>query len=166
MRKREPRVNDVLIARCLLPQHITAGGEMKEHYEAVLQDIDKQERMLESQLAKIRAARPALLALLEDVESKENKVTPFFSAAVKYSTMGTKEAVLDVLSESSQPLTSGDIAQKLRDGGIRTQSTDFVSVINSTLASLKKMIPQKAERLDDGWIIAKSENQSVLSSVQ
>ena len=139
--------------------HNTKGGKMKEHYEAVLHDMEKQERLHESQLAKIKAARPALLALMEDAEAKENKGVPLFSDSTRYAAMGTREAVLSVLAEATKPLSSGEISQKLRDGGIRTQSNDFTSVINSTLASLKKE-PAQVERREDGWVAIKAVSSS------
>jgi len=133
---------------------------MKEHFEAVLKSMDEQEKLHEVKLAEIKNARPAILSMLKEEEAKERaQSSGLFSNSTKYAAMGTKEAVLAVLAEATQPLSSGDIAQMLRDGGIRTQSSDFVSVINSTLANLKKE-PAQAERLEDGWVAAKSVNSS------
>jgi len=123
---------------------------MKEHYEAVLKDMEDQEKRLEAQLTKIRAARPAILALMEDAAPKPIQSPPLF-VPLKYASMGTKEAVLDVLAHARNPMSSQEIASKLREGGIRTQSNDFGSVINSTLANLKKA--EVAERKEDGWIL-------------
>ena len=131
---------------------------MQEHYEAVLQDMENQERKLEAQLTKIRAARPAILALMEDASPKPMQSAALFGTQ-KYAVMRAKEAVLDVLGDATHPLSSQEIAAKLQAGGIRTQSSDFVSVIKSTLAALKKE-PAQVERREEGWVAIKTVSSS------
>jgi hypothetical protein len=121
---------------------------MKEHYEAVLKDMESQEARLESQLAKIRAARPAILALMEDAAPKPLQAPSLF-APPKYSAMGPRGAVIDILCEADRPMDRGDIEIKLRNGGVKSNSPDFRGVVNSTLANLKKL--GIVERLEEGW---------------
>jgi hypothetical protein len=121
---------------------------MKEHYEAVLKDMESQEARLEAQLAKIRAARPAILALMDDAAPKPLQVPSLF-APPKYAAMGPKEAVLELLSEVDRPIDSSDIEIKLRQGSVKTNSNDFPGVVKSTLANLKR--DGIVERVEEGW---------------
>ncbi|MDE3188633.1 MAG: hypothetical protein KGM96_14055 [Acidobacteriota bacterium] len=121
---------------------------MKEHYEAVLRDMESQEARLEAQLAKIRAARPAILALMEDASPKPITGPSLFNPP-KYAGMGPKEAVIHLLSLSQHPMDTSDIEIELRNGQVKTSAEDFPAVVKSTLANLKK--DGVVERLEDGW---------------
>jgi hypothetical protein len=121
---------------------------MKEHYEAVLKDMESQEARLEAQLAKIRAARPAILALMDDAAPKPLQAPSLF-APPKYAAMGPKEAVLDLLAGAPHPLETIEIELELKKGSVKSNSNDFPSVVKSTLANLKK--DGVVERLEDGW---------------
>ena len=121
---------------------------MKEHYEAVLKDMEDQEKRLEAQLTKIRAARPAILALMEDAAPKPLQGQSLF-APLKYAAMGLREAVLDMLAGAAHPLETLEIELELKNGGVKSNSNDFPSVVKSTLANLKKL--GKIERIEDGW---------------
>lgn len=118
---------------------------MKEHYEAVLRDMGEQERKLEAQLAKIRAARPAIQAMMDDAAPKPMQGPPLF----KYSAMGPKEAMVALFADVNCPLQAHEIETRLREGGVKTSSSDFASVVKSTLANLKK--EGAVERVEEGW---------------
>ncbi len=126
---------------------------MKEHYAAVLQDMDEKERKLEAQLTKIRAARPAILALMEDATHELIQASPSLASSQKYATMGPREAVLDLLSALDHPMDSNWIERKLKIGGVKSNSPDFPSIVKSTLANLKKL--GKIERVENGWMLTR-----------
>ena len=131
---------------------------MKEHYEAVLNNLDEQERRLEAQLTKIRTARPAILALMKDADPKPILGQSLFMP-LKYATMGPSEAMLALLGESEKPLETATIEKLLVEGGVKTTSSDFPAVVKSTLANLKKA--GKVDRKEDGWVISEPVSKAV-----
>lgn len=140
-------------------------------YLEVLRELESRERELKEELAEIQAAKPALVRLagkhafgaqMVPITSVPQTVLTATATPIgRFTGMGTKEAVIALLSGIAGPLSVAEITSALLGGGIKTNSQDFASVVKSTMAQLKG--EGKAERKEDGWIAVRNPSGFVSS---
>lgn len=138
-------------------------------YRQVLKELRDEESRLEAELEVIRSTIPGVELMASRTPEPYKELTPeeafgnslqysnislspgqaSFSIQGPYTGMGTKQAILTFLRASAFPQMPSFIAKSLLDGGIVTRSSDFASMVATTLAQMKS--EGLVERLENGW---------------
>ena len=126
-------------------------------YREVLFEMEKERNKIQGELDILNDG----IAAVEVLMRKQMTVQVTQSNAAFHG-MGTKEAILKLLSSQSEPLSAGIIAQKLLEGGIQTRSSDFVSTVRSTLHPLTNS--GDVDRVEDGYRIKKLDADITISA--
>jgi len=114
-----------------------------EHYRAVLDDLQKQRDVLQYRIKEVDTAITSLHRLIPE-EAKSELPTPAMpnvpSAVVpsgKYAGMSVRWAILNLLAEdATAPMTTGDIAEAIRRGGIQTSGKSFSGNVSAVLSGM------------------------------
>ena len=119
---------------------------MPVDYVEVLKELKAQEKALQDELDIVRGALPAI----EKMAAKSAKPVPAWVPVTgKYSGMYATEAIPDALKGEVFPLTTAQIADKVKAGGLRSAAQNFVASISATLSQLKDR--NVVEKVGDGW---------------
>lgn len=123
-------------------------------YQEILKELRAEECRVQEELDTLRDA----LGALEIMASKMSPATPSRNGSMKqkqiYTMMGTKDAILYLLSTLDRPIKVADISRNLLSGGLHSRADDFSSTIYSSLTQLKAT--GLVERMKHGWILASS----------
>jgi hypothetical protein len=121
-------------------------------YREVLKDLRAEEARLAGELETIRSTIPGVELLAKRVFPETiNLPLPVrpITAKGKYSDMGPKEAISQLLGEVLEYMMPSDIAKTLLDGGVVTKSGDFVGMVGTILTQMKG--DGLVERSEYGW---------------
>lgn len=108
---------------------------MPADYAEVLRDLDAAITSLEAEVATLKAARPTIV-LLRNKFSPVARPQPMTPPPGAYAYMGPTRAIPFVL-EGQLPMTTGEIVEKLKAGGLQTNGQNFNSNIAATLSRLR-----------------------------
>jgi hypothetical protein len=137
-----------------------------EHYRAVLEDLQKQRNLLNLKITEIDQAISSLHRLIpEDVKPDmpvqahvKTHVVPIGQLSLgtvgRYSGMSVRWAILNLLSEDATgPMSTGEIAVALRQGGITSNAASFAGNVSAILSVMSR---QKGEvsAVENGWVIS------------
>jgi hypothetical protein len=124
---------------------------MPADYVEVLKDLKEQERALLDELELVRSALPVIekLAAKTPPPPQPPAWVPPPPPPGKYSSMYATEAIPDALKGEVFPLTTVQIAEKVKAGGLRSAAQNFVASISATLSQLREK--QVVEKVGDGW---------------
>jgi hypothetical protein len=119
---------------------------METDFRKVLKELRAEEKRLDDELLVIRKTIPG-------IELMASKMAPEAGArATRYASMGTREAILNLLTEEhTNSLTRDQISETLLAGGIRTTATDFAGSVSTTLSQLRAS--GHVDRVEDRWKI-------------
>jgi hypothetical protein len=137
-----------MLEHAVAPQYINQEGTMPVDYEEVLRDLKAQEKALQDELDIVQGALPAI----EKMAAKSAKPAPapaWVPVSGKYSGMYATEAIPDALKGETFPLTTAQIAEKVKAGGLRSAAQNFVASVSATLSQLKDR--NIVEKVGDGW---------------
>lgn len=116
---------------------------MPVDYTEVMQDLERQRQEIEVELLTIKQG----IAAIQAVQKRLGPKVPIFSA--RFSSMGQTEAIKVLLADQPLTLTTGEVAQKLQDGGLRSKAADFAGTVSAVLTTLKGA--GIVEKIGDGW---------------
>jgi hypothetical protein len=136
-----------MLEHAVAPQYINEEGTMPVDYVEVLKELKAQEKALQDELDIVRGALPAI----EKMATKALQTWPPPPPTVsgKYSSMYATEAIPDALKGEVFPLTTSQIADKVKAGGLRSTAQNFVASVSATLSQLKER--NIVEKVGDGW---------------
>ncbi len=134
---------------------------MTTNFRQVLRDMEQREAELIAELKDIQAAKPAIQRM---ANAQPLPMVPMNYPSGVFAALGTKDAILAYLTAQPRPRSVAEITKALLEGGIKTRSTDFTSVVKSTLGSLKE--DEKVERKEDGWILVSTSSSDSNESSQ
>jgi len=123
---------------------------MPVDYAEVLQDMEREEARLATQLSVLRQARPGVMAMLRAQQLDAAILAPHG----KYVSMGPTPAMRDVLS-SGELLTRDELRTRLKAEGWTTKSDDELSTISAALSQSKDF-----EKVGERWRLATDRNGS------
>lgn len=138
-----------------------------EHYRAVLDDLQRQRDLHQLKMGEIDRAIAALHHLIPE-DAKEALPTPNYSNvpttcvvnAGKYAGMSVRWAILNLLSEDATgPMSTGEIADALRHGGITSAGRNFSANVSAVLSDMNNKRGEVISR-NDGWGISPSGKQA------
>jgi hypothetical protein len=131
-----------------------------EHYRAVLDDLQRQRDLYHLKINEINQAIASLHRLIPD-EAKQELPPVIYSNTTavppppgKFSGMSVRWAILNLLSEvATGPMSTGEIAAALREGGITSGAANFAGNVSAVLSVMGK---QKGEvtSVENGWVIS------------
>lgn len=138
-----------------------------EHYRAVLQDLQRQHNLLTLKISEIEQAMASLHRLIPQEAKPELPPPPQpnlqFVAPPRdgrFAGMSVRWAILYLLSEiATAPLSTGQIAVYLKEGGIQSNAAKFAGNVSAILSVMSK---QKGEVMPvgDGWVISEIGRQA------
>ncbi len=121
-------------------------------YHKMLTDLRSEEQRLVTELDAVRAMIPGAEVMARRMPSSApSPPLPISMSRFPYFGMGTKEAILRLLSTSANPLMPSDITKALLEGGVQTRASDFAGTVGSTLTQMKG--ETLVERKEDGWVV-------------
>jgi hypothetical protein len=132
-----------------------------EHYRAVLDDLQQQRDLCQLKITEIDKAIASLRHLIPE-EAKEEfpaslhvrlPLAPSVQAG-KYTGMSVRWAILNLLNEDvSGAITTGDIADSLRRGGITSAGKNFPANVSAVLSNMNR-VRGEVTSTEEGWVIA------------
>ena len=138
--------------------------EMKNHYGAVLHDLEirradiqAQVAHLQSNLRELNQTSENISRLLNDGQGGSGQLVLLQNPeSVKYSRMSVRWAILCLLAERNHQFSVQEIADALKDGGIRTEAANFANNVAAVLSQMKmRLKPGPEVELNDGkWNIS------------
>ena len=142
---------------------------MPADYGEVLRDLDAQIANLEAEIATLRSGRPTIVILrnkyavaveLRKGEPLQNAVPLRQWAAGPYAALGPTAAIQLVLKGQQFALTTTEIVDKLKSGGLTTKGSDLSGNVSSTLSRLRNS--KIVEKVGDGWKLRGSDSTASL----
>jgi len=118
---------------------------MPADYAEVLKELEDQESTLESELAAIRAAKPAILLLAKKQGMENRKLFP----TGRFVGVGASRAIPDLLKNIHVALTTSEIVDRLKAEGWTTEAQNPVATISATLSQLAEK--GFVEKVGEGW---------------
>jgi len=137
-----------------------------EHYRAVLSDLNRQRDVYRLKINEIEQAIASLHRLIPTEVKTELPPPPQINAAYQnvpkgqFGGMSVRWAILYLLSEiATGPLTTGEIASALREGGIQSNAAKFAGNVSAILSVMRSQ-KHEVEGVGDGWVISESGKQA------
>jgi hypothetical protein len=132
-------------------------GELKAHYEAVLQHLEAQRDEVQQQVAALQARLNDLHHSISTISSTLNVETPSLTAPPnsrpanqKYANMSVRWAILDWLNDT-QPQSTSEIADALLTAGVRTRAANFANNVSAVLTGMRDMEHEVQQVADSKW---------------
>lgn len=116
---------------------------MPVDYAEVLADFEAEESRLEAELARIRAAKPAIKEMLQRTAPNAAKWM-----MGRFAGMGATKAIPILLAGKTVAMTYREIHDALKAEGWTTNSSDSTSIVAATLSQLKGDF---VEKIGEGW---------------
>lgn len=129
-----------------------------EHYRAVLDDLQKQKNLAQFRIVELDNAMSALRRLIpedaKDALPAQITIKPAVTIVHgKYAGMSVRWAILNLLAEdASHPLSTGEIAVALQQGGITSSGKSFSGNVSAVLSDMGR-VRGEVSSTDAGWII-------------
>lgn len=123
---------------------------MPVNYAEVLKALETEEGRLLTQLSTVRAAKPAIILLMNSQKPEEQipEFEPGLEPVGRFAGIGATKAIPILLAEKSVPMTTREIMDALKAEGWTTNSTDPVGTVSATLSQLRDSAVTK---VGDGW---------------
>jgi len=134
---------------------------LKAQYEGVLKDLEgrmactqKVVADLQRQLKDFKQMAENILKLIREDTGGQQIVLLPNPASQRFAHMSVRWAILCLLTESKQPFSVQEIADKLTDGGIQTMASNFANNVSSVLSQMKAKPSPEVEVIDGKWVIS------------
>ncbi len=122
---------------------------MPVDYAEVLKELEAEEGRLMTQLNTVRAAKPAIMLLMNNQKSEPPIVSPPLPAG-RFARFGATRAIQIYMTGNTVALTSRQIMDGLKAEGWTSESEDHLATISATLSQLRdKGVVRKS---GDGWL--------------
>jgi hypothetical protein len=133
---------------------MSTNDTLRASYGAVLADLQARRQNLQTQVAELQRQLRELQQGIVAVSKSISPNTPFSPAPShaknqKYATMSLRWAILDFLIDS-EPLTTPEIAEALKERGVTTKATNFANTVSAVLSSTMKEKHSEVQLLPDG----------------
>jgi hypothetical protein len=145
---------------------LSAG--VKASYEIVLRDLEEEQQQVHQQLAPLQARLRELHNSILTLSKKISPDAPLFRSPTpirqpnqKYANITVRWAILDILYDASA-MTTAEIAEILKDKGVRTKAANFVNNVSAVLSTTMKERHKEVEQLPDGkWQLSENGKHAI-----
>jgi len=118
-------------------------------FEAERLDIMQQLGPLQARLREVQGTQANLLKRISP-DAPSHSTTPHRPLHQKYAKFGVRWAILDLLNNSPEGMSTSEIAEALTAGGIQTEAANFANNVSAVLSTTMKMSRKEVESLSDG----------------
>jgi hypothetical protein len=145
-----------------MPTNLELSPELRTSYEHVLKDLEEKRVVVQAELAvrqkRLRDLHEKIAGLYREIgvlvpspALTERRVVPF-QPEQKYAMISVHWAILHLLSEAKQPMTTAEIAEALAAAGVKTKAANFVNNVSSMLSTtLRPKGEEEVEASDGRW---------------
>jgi hypothetical protein len=129
--------------------------DIKTHYDAVMGDLQKRRDALYQEISERQARLKELqntiasIARLTNPSSNAQTITQT-ATGPKYSNLGVRWAILDLLGESG-PMATSDVAEVLKREGVVSQAANFTNNVSAVLSTTMKGKGEVQQTVDGKW---------------
>jgi len=132
--------------------------ELRANYEAVLRDLEADRANVQQEIASLGARMRELQASIYTLSRKVNPdsdptlshPTPTLrSPGHNYANISVRWAILDLLHDS-EGMTTSEIAEALRAGGVQTKAANFVNNVSAVLTTTMQKSHKEVEQASEG----------------
>ena len=141
------------------------SNDKKTQYETVLHDLEEERRQKQEQIAALNTDVRDLNASINTLSKRINPDAPEpypstpIRPALKYANTSVRWAILDLLHDSD-PMATGEIADALKAGGIRTDAQNFENNVSAVLTTTMKQSGEAAQ-VADKWALTERGKQKI-----
>jgi hypothetical protein len=135
---------------------------LKKNYDEVLKDLHARRSDLTRQLSDLDQLIASInKILIPEFSATQSPTLPFpnptlksISNSTRYSHMSVRWAILWLLNDAPEPMSTAEITEALKSGGIQTQATNFTNNVSAVLSSMKGTREElDIDMLDGKWRI-------------
>jgi NurA-like 5'-3' nuclease len=131
------------------------NSELKNHYDAVLRDLQSERTRVHSELGNLQRK---IKELDFNIATLARRVDPTvvqqsfqnLSPETKYAHISVRWAILDLLHDASGPMATADIADALKKAGVKTRAANFTNNVSAVLSTTMKG-DEEVEVADGKW---------------
>jgi hypothetical protein len=137
-------------------------NEQRMHFEGVQQVLEIERAELQQQIADAQKKLVGVCQGLSTISaylitdsplSSSLKSTPAI-ASHRYASMSVHWAILDLLLDSQQPMTTAEIADALLARGVKTRAAHFANNVSAVLGTTLRDTQKEVEQLPDNkWAL-------------
>ena len=138
------------------------NNEQRTYFEGVAQFLEIERRDLQQSIAESQKKLVSVCQSLATISSYLNTDTSLSSssksvpasASLRYASMSVHWAILDLLLDSQQPMTTAEIADALLSRGVQTKAANFVNNVSAVLSSTLRDAHKEVEQTSDSkWAL-------------
>ncbi|SRR6266536_1375643 len=130
--------------------------EVKTSYEVVLRDLQAERDVVQQQLDNLHAQLKEINSGISTVSKRLHPDSPsshsplsFRPPNQKYANTSVRWAILDLLADS-EAMTTAQIAETIKAGGVPTRASNFVNNVSAVLTTTMKEKHKEVQQLPDG----------------
>lgn len=135
---------------------MSLNADVKASYEVVLCDLEAEKQQVQQQLVPLQARLKELHNSIVTLSKKLSPEAPLFRfptpirpSSQKYANISVRWAILDLLNDTSS-MSTAEIAEALREKGVRTKAANFANNVSAVLTTTMKERHKEVEQLPDG----------------
>jgi hypothetical protein len=147
-----------------MPTNSELTPELKGSYERVVKDLEEKRSVIHAELTvrqkRLRDLNERIAGLYREMGSPvpptvatvgERKIVTL-QPDQKYSMISVHWAILHLLSEAKQPMTTAEIADALTAAGVKTKAANFVNNVSAMMSTtLRTRGEEEVEAKDGRW---------------
>lgn len=136
-------------------------GDLKAHFEAVLQHLEAERQQKQQEVAAGQARIKELNTSITTLSRTLNPDAPLRSssslrpASLKYANISVRWAILDILHDSG-PMLTASLADALKAAGVQTRAANFVNNVSAVLSATMKEASEVQQSSDGHWELTKT----------
>ncbi len=119
-------------------------------YEAERLEIIKELAALNARLKEVQATQSSLRRRIDPDTASNPSSISLRPSSEKYARISTRWAILDLLNQSPEGMSTSEIAEALKAGGIQTEAVNFANNVSAVLSTSMKTAKNEVESLPDG----------------
>ena len=134
-------------------------GELLSRVKADFDEWEQKRRTAEVALQKATASLQDAVAKTEHYRQMLTDLQSYLPVVVnepqfgEFAGMGIRDGIKTVLQRANRPLSRGEIAQQLVDGGMKSNSNSFHSNVSAILSVMQSR-HREVLKTPQGWILA------------
>jgi hypothetical protein len=126
-----------------------AYGSAYQHLEAERQEIMRDLAPLNARLKEVLGIQASLLKRINS-ETSPQSTTPS-RPNQKYARISVRWAILDLLNQSPDGMSTAEIAEALKAGGVQTEAANFANNVSAVLTTTMKAKQEILPLPDGRW---------------
>lgn len=145
--------------------------DLKTHYDVVIRDLESRKNTHRHAIEEHKRALEEIdqtISGIKNLNARMNGsqawgISP--AAGQKYTTISMRWAILHILGEFHDPMTSADIAEALKAGGANSRGKNFNSNVSAVLSNMKSAREEVTLSKSGKWAITET-GRSMLDHIK